>query len=443
MILADHRSDLLPVNLLSNGLSVLRFNTLDEWLAWQQALHSCAIELGLERVGDVARKLGLLTPSHRLITVAGTNGKGSSVAMLESILCAAGYRVGSYSSPHLLRYNERIRLDRMSVSDDRICQAFGRVDDARGDTSLSYFEFGTLAAMEIFADSHLDVVILEVGLGGRLDAVNIQDADVALITGIALDHTEWLGADRDSIGHEKAGIMRRGRPAVCNDSQPPASILNDAEVTGATLYCADRDYRYSTNADSWDWSCAAMRLDKLPFPALFGPIQLQNASGVLMVLSLLVDQLPASVEDIHNGLSQVSLIGRFQRVGSEPETILDVAHNPDGASVFARSLTSLPFNGKTHAVFAVLADKDDYGIVEAMRGVVDYWNVAGLYSPRALPAEELCARMQTHLGEGANLSCFETTQDAYLHASQSAGSADRIIVFGSAFTVAEVLSLIE
>ncbi|MGH8502651.1 MAG: bifunctional tetrahydrofolate synthase/dihydrofolate synthase [Gammaproteobacteria bacterium] len=417
----------------------MRFGKLEDWLRWQQSLHPHTIELGLERVGDVARRLGLAKPPHKVITVAGTNGKGSCTAMLEAILVDAGYRVGSYTSPHLLRYNERVRVQQVTVSDLALCQAFDRIDLARQSVSLSYFEFGTLAAMLIFADSGLDVAIMEVGLGGRLDAVNLLDPDLALITSIDLDHTEWLGTDREAIGFEKAGIMRAGRPVVCGDPEPPASIAAHAAAVGARLSQLGADFSYRREDGGWTWQAGLTEYAQLPLPALRGEIQLQNAATVLAGLTLLAASLPVDQASISSGLRRVSLAGRYQRLAGTPEVILDVAHNPAGARALAATLRAAPPAGRMHGVFAVLADKDAASMVDALEGQVDHWYLAANHSERALPITEL----QKLFGQraAARVECFDGVAQAYRAARAAAAARDRIIVFGSAFTVAEVLAL--
>jgi dihydrofolate synthase / folylpolyglutamate synthase len=417
----------------------LRFNNLKDWLSWQQRLHPHTIELGLERVGAVARRLNLLKPQHKVITVAGTNGKGSCAAMLQAILLAAGYRVGSYTSPHLLHYNERVRVQREMVSDEALCRAFARIDAAREGISLSYFEFGTLAAMLIFAESDIDVAILEVGLGGRLDAVNLQDADCALITSIDLDHTEWLGTDRESIGFEKAGIMRANTPAVCGDPAPPMSIARHAATVGARLYQLGRDFEFQRHSDTWTWQAGSLRYDALPLPALRAAVQLQNAASVLMALTLLRDQLPVEEEHLRMGLQRVTLNGRFQRLPGPVETILDIAHNPAGVKVLASTLRALPSSGRTFGVFAVLGDKDAQSMVEAIAGVIDGWYLAANRSERALPVGDL--RMLFGTTMAAPVESHPSVVQAYQAAMRAAEPGDRVVVFGSAFTVAEVLAL--
>lgn len=413
----------------------MRFHTLADWLAWQETLHPKAIDLGLERVRAVAERLGLLAPAHLVITVAGTNGKGSSVALLEAILACAGLRVGAYTSPHLWRYNERIRIDRKAVGDADIVAAFDRIDSARGDISLSYFEFGTLAALDLFARAQRDVVLLEVGLGGRLDAVNILDADCALVTGIGIDHVEWLGPDRESIGREKAGIFRAGRPAVCSDPQPPASVRETARILGADWFGLGEQYSYERMDGGWTWWGGGVRLESLPLPALPGPFQLQNAAGVLMALRTLGARVPVTLAAIRDGLVQVRIAGRFQVVPGAMEEIYDVAHNPHGAQALAAALAARPCAGRTLAVCAMLADKDAAGVAAALAGQVQAWFLAGLDEARGQSADALAARM--HLPVEPH--CCADPAAALNAARTAARPGDRIVVFGSFHTIAELL----
>jgi dihydrofolate synthase/folylpolyglutamate synthase len=416
----------------------MRFPTLDAWLAWQETLHPSTIELGLERPGQVLDTLGLRHPEHAVITVAGTNGKGSSVAMLESILRAAGYRVGCYTSPHLLRYNERVRIDGKPVEDAALCDAFERIDRARGDTSLTYFEFGTLAAMDIFSRAGLDVAVLEVGMGGRLDAVNLQDADVALVTAIDVDHAAWLGDEREAIGREKAGIFRSQRPAVCSDPNPPASLEQYAAELGSELYRLGEQFSY-TLAREWSWQGPNMHYPDLPLPALRGGFQLQNAAGVLMALVLLGERLPVSAEQIREGLLSVSLPGRFQRLPGEVTTIIDVAHNPQSAEALAANLRALAVSGHTHAVVGVLADKDLSGVLGPMRDCVDLWYPAALDVPRGADSQTLLQALAEQ-GIGVERGGYGSVSEALAAARACAQPGDRIVVFGSFYTVAEALA---
>ncbi|MGH8245669.1 MAG: bifunctional tetrahydrofolate synthase/dihydrofolate synthase, partial [Gammaproteobacteria bacterium] len=346
-----------------------RFGSLKEWLFWQERLHFPAIELGLERSRTVAERLGLLPPGFTVLTIAGTNGKGSSAAMLDLALRGAGYRVGKYTSPHLMRYNERICVDGAEMTDDELCRVFDQVDGAREDVSLTYFEFGTLAALQVFREMHVDVAIMEVGLGGRLDAVNILDADVALVTTIDLDHERWLGSDRESIGREKAGIFRAGRPAVCADPHPPNSVIQAAQAVGATYYQAGRDFIYSVSGGRWDWRIAGGRaLLAMPNPCTDHKRQVQNAAGVLMVLSVIADRFPVSAEVICASLGDFHLAGRFQIVPGQIPFVLDVAHNRQAAEVLAENLVRLPCTGRTHLVIGMLKDKNHRAFAEALSG---------------------------------------------------------------------------
>lgn len=422
----------------------MRFPTLHEWLAWQETSHVKQIDLGLERTRPLLQRMGLGQPTHAVITVAGTNGKGSSVALLEAILLAAGYRVGSYSSPHLVRYNERIRIQGSELDDQAICAAFARIDQARGATSLSYFEFGTLAAFDLFARARLDVAVLEVGMGGRLDTVNLIDADVALITSVGIDHVEYLGPDREAIGREKAGIFRPARPAVCADPEPPASVVAYAAQLGSPLYCLGRDFGYAAHPDGWSWwarrASETTRYEQLPSPALEGAFQLQNAAGVLMALAQLEARLPLNREAIVNGLRGVNLAGRFQVIPGTITRILDVAHNPHGAQVLAQSLQSHPCQGRTRAVFAMLADKDIVGVLQCMRQTIDAWYVAGLTGPRASTGAAIVRCLQS-LGV-AQAQGYDTVAEAYQAAMQASQAGDRVIVFGSFHTVAQVMQIL-
>jgi len=448
----------------------MRFSNLDDWLRWQETLHPQKIDLGLERVSTVWRRMSTGLGAAKIVTVAGTNGKGSCVAMLEAILLDAGYHVGVYTSPHLLRYNERIRINGNPVSDAVLCQAFARVDQARGETSLSYFEFGTLAALSIFAEPDvttrsLDVVLLEVGLGGRLDAVNIIDADIALISSIAIDHSEWLGTDRDSIAVEKAGIFRRGRVAVCGDPDPPEALLEQARRQDVRLYCLGRDFRQSSipgptsrTSLTWTWHDDHRRLDGLPRPGLEGDIQLDNAASVLQVVRLLEHELPVASAAISSGLSRVRLPGRYQRLycrapalqqcrvedDQAVAVIADVAHNPAAAAALARSLRNDKVSGSTRAVIGMLGDKDTASVVAALDDEVDVWYVSEPATARAYPAEELHAELQRQLANRRQprlcTSVVAAAQQALLDAD--AANGDRLLVFGSFFTVAEFLAAV-
>ncbi len=411
----------------------MRFQTLNDWLHWQESLHPSEIELGLERVRAVLEHMDLANPDFTVVTVAGTNGKGSSVAMLESILLAAGYRVGSYTSPHLLRYNERVRVQGEPVADGELCDSFARIDAARGDISLTYFEFGTLAAIDCLQRRGVEIAVLEVGLGGRLDAVNVLDADVALITPVDVDHVAWLGNDREAIGLEKAGIMRAGRPVVVSDPQPPRSVLARAGELGAPLALVGRDYHYQAQGDQWRWVAAEQRRNALPLPALRGDFQLANAAGVLMVLARLGEQFPVSQQAVRSGLLAVQLPGRFQVLPGRPVQILDVAHNPHSARALAQNLARQPCPGRTRAVLGMLDDKDIVATVASLNTLVDDWYLASLDVPRGASA----ARLREALGDVGQ--CFDNVASARAAALAAADDGDRIVIFGSFHTVAAAL----
>lgn len=418
-------------------MSAPRFATLDDWLNWQETLHPRAVELGLERVRAVQRRLRPEPPPHIVITVGGTNGKGSCVALLEAILRAAGYRVGAYTSPHLLRYNERIRVNGADADDAAICRAFARIDAARGDRSLTYFEFGTLAALELFRDAGVEVAVLEVGLGGRLDAVNSVDADAALVVSVGIDHVDWLGADRDGIGHEKAGIYRPGRPALCADPDPPPRLLDHARNLGARFQRVGRDYGFARTGPTWRWWAGDSRLDELPPPALAGEHQLGNAAAALATLASLRDRLPVHPDAIRAGLLAVRLPGRFQVFPGPVEWILDVAHNPHAAKVLADNLRDRHCSGKTLAIVGLLADKDAGGVIRALAGSVADWYPVTLDGPRGRAGAELAALLSD---AGARALARDDLIDACRTARITARPGDRIVVFGSFHTVAPVLA---
>ena len=419
----------------------MRFEHLQDWLDWQETLHSQKIELGLDRIAEVADGLGISKPNYKVIVVAGTNGKGSIVAILESIYHQSGYRVGSYTSPHLIRYNERIRIDKQNVDDKKLCDAFDLVDQHRGETSLSYFEFGTLAAMQIFNSTKLDVAIYEVGLGGRLDAVNILDSDTAIISNIGIDHVQWLGSTRESIGFEKAGIYRSGIPAVCGDTEPPESVIKFAKEIDAELFLIDKDYSYyKTDNNTWSFSTKNLIWENLPIPSLFGDAQMSNAATALMSVVCMDHALPVTRDSIELGLNNIALLGRFQRIKGSCEVILDVAHNLDSAKVLADNLKNLAPVTKTLAVFAILADKDVDGIINAVQGIFDEWFISNLHSERALSSIDLLNELNEYTDE-STVHQYSSISDAYKAAKKVANDSTRIVVFGSFLTVAEVLSL--
>ena len=416
-----------------------RFSRLADWLEWQERLHFTAIELGLDRCNRVAQRMGLLSPDSKVISVSGTNGKGSSAAMLDAILRKSGYRVGAYTSPHLTRYNERICIDGAQVTDERVCAAFDRIDRARGDISLTYFEFGTLAALDIFQQAQLDVVILEVGLGGRLDAVNILDADVALVVTIDLDHEKWLGYDRESIGREKAGIFRSGCPAVCSDPVAPQSIAACARETGAHLYQAGRDFYAVVQAQSWTWRHAGAVYEDLPKPGINNDRQVQNASGVLMALTTLAAEFPVRLETIKSCLRDFRLAGRFQTIPGKTPFILDVAHNPQAVSALVENAKKIPGFGATHVMIGMLRDKNHDAVFGKLTEVADYWYLAGLHEERAASVTELRGALEKHT-DAEKIRQFNTVGKALAAAEAGARTGDRIIVTGSFVTVGAALN---
>lgn len=430
--------------------------TLFDWLCYLQRIHSRPVEMELGRVDRVRSELGL-APAFPLITVAGTNGKGSSCVMLEAILSRAGYRVGCYTSPHLLRYNERVRIGRQEASDAQLCHAFHLVEAARiaSGVSLTYFEFGTLAAMQLFIESNVDVAILEVGLGGRLDAVNVFDTDCAVLTSVEFDHMDYLGSTREQIGFEKAGIFRRGKAAVCSDPDVPASVRAHARAIGANFLHIGEHFGYAIKASGWSWRGPGGVRSALPYPALRGACQLFNASAVLAALDTLRHVLPVTMADIRQGLLEVVWPGRFQVLPGRPVTVVDVAHNPAAARALAANLDSMGRHSKTYAVFAMLKDKDIAGVARALAERVDVWLIAGIDALRGAAAEEVAHALReagigvdARVGEGESdgekvIRCFEHPAAAYAfayeQASRNSRGNDRICVFGSFHTVADVL----
>ncbi|WP_108509346.1 bifunctional tetrahydrofolate synthase/dihydrofolate synthase [Polynucleobacter acidiphobus] len=416
------------------------FTNLDEWLSHLETAHPVGIDMGLARITRVKESLGLQF-SCPVITVGGTNGKGSTCAFLESILLAAGYQVACHTSPHLLRFNERARINGADVSDAQLLNAFERVEQARCRLSdpptLTYFEFTTLAIMDLFANAKVEAVILEVGMGGRLDAVNIVDADCAIVTSIDLDHMAYLGNTREAIAFEKAGIFRPKAIAICGDPMPPASLINHANAIGADLWLMGKDYSFTGDQQQWGWLGRGKRFSGLGYPALRGANQLLNASAVIAALIALHDRLPVSAQDIRNGLALVELPGRFQVLPGRPTVVLDVAHNPHAAATLAQSIEAMAYHPYTYAVFGAMADKDIEGVLQPMLDIVDYWYCTDLPTPRAASAHDLAKRLQALNKEAL---VFPNPGAAYQAALDKAGEGDRITVFGSFYTVAGVMA---
>ncbi|MEQ9883641.1 bifunctional tetrahydrofolate synthase/dihydrofolate synthase [Pectobacterium brasiliense] len=400
------------------------------WLHYLEHLHAQAIDLGLERVKQVAEHLQLLQPAPTVFTVAGTNGKGTTCCTLESILLAAGLRVGVYSSPHLVRYTERVRIQGKELPEALHTQAFADIEAGRGAVSLTYFEFGTLSALQLFKQANLDVVILEVGLGGRLDATNIVDADVSVVTSIAIDHTDWLGNDRESIGREKAGIFRQGRPAVVGEPDMPGTIADVAAEKGAQLRRRGRDWEYSMQRETWSWQDKQRELSRLPLPN----VPLANAATALAALHY--SSLNVSEEAIRQGLQQAALPGRFQTVQASPRLILDVAHNPHAAAYLANRLAELPKTGKVRAVVGMLSDKDIAGTLAHLTPLVDAWYCAPLEGSRGATAQQIAEHL-THS------QSFSDVVAAWKQAMSEATEQDIVIVCGSFHTVAHVMEALD
>jgi dihydrofolate synthase/folylpolyglutamate synthase len=412
--------------------------TLADWLAYLETLHPKAIALGLERVRAVYDRLAI-EPACPVFTVAGTNGKGSTSAFMERMLTAAGYKVGLYTSPHLLRYNERVFVAGRNASEAELCTAFAAVEAVRGDVPLTYFEFGTLAALWLFAREKLDALVLEVGLGGRLDAVNVVDADVAVVTTIAIDHVDYLGATREDIGREKAGIFRAGRPAICADADPPASVVEHARAIGATLLLRGVDFDWAAEATQWRYTAPGGARYSLPYPALRGAHQLANAAAALAALHQLRDRLPVDMGAVRAALVGIELPGRLQVLPGRPVTVLDVAHNPQAVRVLEENLGAMGFHPTNIAVFGIMADKDIDGVIASVRRRVDRWLVATLPPPRGATASQLRERLIAAGVVPDAIESFDGPAAAYRAARERASEADRIIVFGSFLTVAAAL----
>lgn len=421
-------------------------NTLVDWLGYLEQLHPKTIDMGLDRVNKVRTELGLV-PSFPVIIVGGTNGKGSVCAMLESILTTAGYNVGCYTSPHLIRYNERIRIQQKEVTDRELIQTFTLVDEARTNccVSLTYFEFGTLTAMHLMIAKQIDVAILEVGLGGRLDAVNIFDADCAILTSIGLDHMEYLGHSRETIGYEKAGIFRANKPAVCSEQNLPFSIIQFAKKIGAQLFMIHQEFGFSRqitdDKDHWEFWCLKDQRYTLPLPALQGPHQLQNASACLAALDIMSERLPVGMQAIRQGMTNAILPGRFQIVSYHPLIILDVAHNPEAAHSLAANLEITKPIGKTYVVLSMLLDKDIPGVIQAIKQHVDIWLLSPIHSARGASTHDLLQHFYRLDIPGAKQTIYEfnDTVSAYRYACEHADNNDRICVLGSFYTVGAVL----
>ncbi len=400
---------------------------LSMWLNYLSHIHSSVIDLGLDRVGKVAQKANLTKPAPFVITVAGTNGKGSTCALMEAILLDAGYSVGVYSSPHLIRYTERVRINGKELSEDKHCEAFAYIEKQRADISLSFFEYGTLAALRLFQTEKVDIAILEVGLGGRLDATNVVDHDVCVVTSLAIDHVDWLGDDINVIGYEKAGIFRSGKPAICGQPKPPATVAAHADEIGADFYQVGIQFDYELQGDHWSWHSGPFTLDDLPVPAL----PLANAATALMALGS--SHLDISDVNIVNGLKNAVLPGRMQVLWREPTIMLDVAHNPHAAGYLQQQVAAR-YAGKTvHAVIGMLHDKDIESTIKELTKVVTHWYPASLTGPRAATAEDIMQYLPNVK------TSYQTPVAAFEAALKVAHTDDLVLVVGSFHTVGEVL----
>ncbi|GGY25001.1 bifunctional tetrahydrofolate synthase/dihydrofolate synthase [Paludibacterium paludis] len=413
------------------------FTRLGEWLDWLTTLHAKAIDMGLERAARVRAAMNL-APAVPVVIVGGTNGKGSVCAMLSTMLNRAGYRVGTYTSPHILHYNERVAIDMAPVDDARLMASFRAVEAARGDVTLSYFEFGTLAAVHAFIDEKVDVIVLEVGLGGRLDAVNLFDADVAAVVSVDLDHQAFLGNDRESIGFEKAGIFRAGRPAVCADPAPPASLVAHAQAIGADLRLVNRDYSHTRLDHQWSFHMGEHHRHSLPLPALRGAYQIDNAACALAILDCLASRLPVDQGAVKRGLLEVDWPGRFQVLPGRPVVVMDVGHNPHAVRAMVANLRRLAFAENRYAVFSMLEDKDMDSVLALAKDEFDGWFVGGLDMPRGQSGERIAERMAA--AGVRDVRAFGTVEEAWHAALSAAGENDRIVVFGSFHTVADVMT---
>lgn len=433
------------------SVSGLRNKDLASWLSYIEQLHPKSISMGLERIKVVIERLNLL-PKFKIITVAGTNGKGSTCAMLSQIYLQAGYQVASYTSPHLLRYNERVRVNGLEASDWDLCKAFAAVEVARqgsgadDEVLLTYFEIGTLAAIWHFCQQKIDIAVLEIGLGGRLDAVNAFNPDCAIVTSIDIDHQEFLGNTRESIGAEKAGVYRQGLPAICGDFDPPETLVRHAKNIQADFQCINHAFSYEQHQDCWHFIVAGKLRYTLPFPALAGEYQLANASCALAAVEAMQAVLPVKVEAIAAAMQAVKLTGRFQTASLSPKLILDVAHNPHAAAALAKNLKAHKVAGesKTYAVFAMLSDKDIAGVVNEVKHEIDVWYVAAIQHPRSASVAELVSAILSVMPQ-ANIKTFDSISQACEHAQKDiqacldAGENDKIIAFGSFFSVSDVM----
>lgn len=414
---------------------------LSQWLAHIESVHFRSVDLGLDRVSAVLQKLLPQGPSFIVITVAGTNGKGSAVEMLSAIYSQTNLCVGTYTSPHLVSYTERVQVNRQEVAQSELCAAFEEIERSRVDIPLTYFEFGTLAALLIFQNRGVQLALLEVGMGGRLDAVNAVDPSVALISSVAIDHQSWLGSDREAIAVEKAGIMRKSRPVICAEPEPPLTIAQQAERIGAKLYQLGEHFSYTSHGDRWHWIGPGVEMKNLPMPQMIGGFQLQNASGVLMVVTALSHAVSLSEGQIHRGLSSARLRGRFEIVQSEPMIVLDVAHNLAAAVELSLNLDAFSVDGQTLAVCGMLQDKPVAEIAAQLETTVDAWYLGSIQDARGCTADELAQAIKTRTTKP--IFTHDSVVAAYHAACKRAAFSDRIVVFGSFHTVGDIIAALK
>ncbi len=419
----------------------MRFNTLSKWLDWQETCHPNEIDLGLERVLAVYQRLNPKPIAQKIITVAGTNGKGSSICFLDSILRNAGYKVASYTSPHLFEYNERIQINGIPVTDQQLCSVFERIDQAKSEISITYFEFGTLAALLLMAEHELDIAILEVGLGGRLDAVNIIDADIALITAIDIDHEAWLGSDKEKIGIEKAGIMRPFKAVVCSDVNAPKSIASCAQKINAQLYNIDDTFNYIKNESSWDWHGPTNSRYSLPFLPLKGAHQYHNISGVMMVLELLSQDYPITQNEFREGILSSSIRARLENIPGKINTIIDVAHNAQSTRALANYLSENNCSGQTRIVTGMMADKNIPAMVAALTEKLPTWYTTDLPIERAITTDKIIEIIK-RINDKSQCYAFDNAAQAYQQAMKDSQENDQIVIFGSFYLLHEFKSVL-
>ena len=414
-------------------------NTLDDWLSWQQTLHPKNIDFKLERIKSVYKKLNIGKIADKIITIAGTNGKGSTVAFLESILFENNLQIGSFTSPHITNYNERIKINKKEIDTESILNAFEIINDARGEITLTYFEFATLSAFYLFSKSDLDYAILEVGLGGRLDATNIIDSDLSIITSIGIDHTEFLGTTIDSIALEKAGVMRSFCPCIFADTSPPSVLFSYARKKATNFIYNSNDFFVNIINDSWSWKSNNNQINGLPELPLVGDFQYNHAAAAITAINLLDQSLLDNIDSLHKGLSNVELLGRFQKISSKPEIILDVAHNADSANKLQLNLMKKP-KSKTIAIFGVLKDKDVYSLIKPLSGIIDHWYCVTIDSERGMNATEIKSRMSSIIDKDS-ISIYPDMTSAINDAIASLDSTERLIVYGSFYTVSEFIDI--